>query len=67
MKIQATQREIKRLGRKPKHSSRMVSFGIYVPEEVRDAIKAEAKAGGLSAGELLVELFKKEVGGGHQK
>jgi hypothetical protein len=62
MKVQATQRKKKRLGRKPKHTSRMANFGLYVPVEWRDAIKAAAEAKGITASELVVDLFRKQEG-----
>jgi hypothetical protein len=62
MKVNATKRVKKRLGRKPKHDSQMANLGLYVPVEWRDAIKQEAEARGVTASELVVALFKKEVG-----
>jgi hypothetical protein len=60
MEVRSTKRKKKRLGRKPKHASQMANLGLYIPVEWREAIHAEAKARGITASELVVDLFKKE-------
>lgn len=67
MKVKATRRKRKRLGRKPKHSSQMANLGLYVPVEWRDAIKQEAQARGITASQLVVDLFKKEIDESHPR